>query len=373
MRNLGIHWLVVLVTFLGVNLHTSAAAGPIVIGQSLPLSGAGFPAANRVLAGARAQVERINVSGGVLGRALELVTLDDGGDPQRVAANLRVLARQHGAIAIVNCLGERSCVRAAQVSKELRIPLLGPMSGALQLRKPGINHVFSTRPDDAHEADTLARQLYVIGISKTIVLADDSEPARTQALISALQRSGQNVTRMDTDARPETLAAAFKNMRNSPYQALVIHLGYDTLQTLDQMPASTSAGLPVTIATLSSGGLTQLTRLFRDRVIGYTSVVPSLDITRLPIVRDLQRDADAFIGPEALTFEGLEAYLNLRVCAEALRLAGPNPDGQRLGVAMENLGVLDAGGIRLMFSPDKHHGSDFVEIGMRTRDGRLLR
>lgn len=373
MKDQGMHWLVTLAALLCVSFHISAAPGPIIIGQSLPLTGSGFPVANRILAGARAHVERVNVSGGVFGRPLELVTLDDGGDPQRVAANLRILAQQHGAIAIVNCLGERSCLQAAQVSKELRIPLLGPMSGALQLRKPGVNHVFSTRPDDAHEADTLARQLYAIGISKTIVLTDDSEPARTQALISALQRSGQHVIRIQTDARPETLAAIFREMTNGTHQALVLHLGYDTLNTLDQMPSSTSAGVPATIATLSSAGLTQLTRLFRDRVIGYTSVVPALDITRLPIVRDLQRDADAFIGPEALTFEGLEAYLNLRVCTEALRRAGPNPDGQRLGGALENLGALDLGGFRLMFSPARHHGSDFVEIGMRTRDGRLLR
>lgn len=126
----------------------------------------------------------------------------------------------------------------------------------------------------------------------------------------------------------------------------------------------------MTVATLSSAGLTQLTRLFRDRMIGYTSVVPPLDVTRLAIVRDLQRDADAFIGPEAATFEGLEAYINLRLCTEAVRRAGPRADGQRLADAVESLGALDLGGFRLVFGRDRHHGSDYVEIGMRARDGR---
>ncbi|MDR7307610.1 hypothetical protein J2X15_002897 [Rhodoferax saidenbachensis] len=188
--------------------NAGAAREPVVIGQSLPLTGAGFPVANRVLAGDRAHVERVNVSGGILGRPLELVTLDDGGDPQRVAAN----------------------------------------------------------------------------------------------------------------ARADSLAAAF-----------------------------------------------------HDRLIGYTSVVPNLNVTRLPIVRDLQRDADAFIGPEAAIFEGLEAYLNLRLCTEALRRVGSRADGQRLGEALENLGTLDLGGFRLVLGRDRHHGSDYVEIGMRARDGRQLR
>lgn len=368
----GLHLFLVLI-LLCAGISAGATPESIVIGQSLPLTGAGFPVANRVLAGARAQVERVNVFGGILGRPLELKTLDDGGDPQRVAANLRTLVRQHGAVVIVNCLGERSCLQAAQVTRELHIPLLGPMSGALQLRKPDVNHVFSTRPDDAHEADALARQLHAIGITTTVVLTDDSEPMRTVALMVALQRTGQQVSRALTDARVESLTAAFSDIAKSAPQALVVSLGYEALDALDRLPSSARASVPLTITTLSSAGLTQLTRLFRDRVIGYTSVVPNLDVTRLPIVRDLQRDADAFIGPEAATFEGLEAYLNLRVCAEALRRVGPRADGQRLGEALENLGALDLGGFRLVFGRDRHHGSDYVEIGMRTRDGRLLR
>lgn len=350
-----------------------AAPEPVVIGQSLPLTGAGFPVANRVLAGARAQVERVNASGGILGRPLELVTLDDGGDPQRVATNLRTLVRQHGAALIANCLGERACLEAAQATRELRVPLVGPMSGALQLRGADVQHVFSTRPDDTREAEALVRQLLSIGIHKVAVLSDDSEPARTDALVAALQRAGQQVTRTTTDRQGQSLAAALQASAQSAPQALVISLGYAALDALDRLPPAARAGVPLTIATLSSAGLTQLTRLFRDRVIGYTSVVPPLDVTRLALVRALQRDADAFIGPEAVTFEGLEAYINLRVCTEALRRAGPRADGQRLSDALESLGALDLGGFRLVFGRDRHHGSDFVEIGMRARDGRTLR
>ncbi|QTN27110.1 ABC transporter substrate-binding protein [Rhodoferax sp. AJA081-3] len=354
---------------------TPALAAPeaVVIGQSLPLTGAGFPVANRVLAGAKAQVERVNTSGGISGRPLELVTLDDGGDPQRLATNLRTLVRQHGAVLIANCLGERACQEAAQATRELRVPLVGPMSGALQLRGVDVQHVFSTRPDDTREADALVRQLLSIGIHKVAVLSDDSEPARTDALVAALQRAGQQVTRTTTDLRGQSLAVALQASAQSAPQALVISLGYAALDALDRLPPAARAGVPLTIATLSSAGLTQLTRLFRDRVIGYTSVVPPLDVTRLALVRALQRDADAFIGPEAVTFEGLEAYINLRVCTEALRRAGPRADGQRLNEALESLGALDLGGFRLVFGRDRHHGSDYVEIGMRARDGRTLR
>jgi len=350
-----------------------AAPEPIVIGQSLPLTGPGFPVANRVLAGARAHVERVNASGGILGRPVELVTLDDGGDPGRVAANLRTLVRKHNAQLIANCLGERACGEAAQATRELHVPLVGPMSGAAALRAPDVRHVFSLRPDDAREAEALARQLGSIGVSKVAVLADDSEPARTAALVAALQRSGQQVSRVTADARLESIERAFQDAAKTAPQALVMNLGNEVLDALGRLPASAYDSAPSTVATLSTAGLTQLTRLFRNRLVGYTSVVPNPEVARLPIVRELERDADAFIGPEALTFEGLESYLNLRVCTEALRRAGPRADGQRLGEAIEGLGSLDLGGVRLLFGKERHHASDHVEIGMRARDGKLLR
>ena len=310
----------------------SAAPDPIVIGQSLPLTGAGFP-----------------------------------------AANLATLVRQNRAVAIVNCLGERACLAAAEATRELRVPLLGAMSGAQALRTPELQHVFTLRPDDAHEASALARQLLAIGISRAVLLADDAEPARSAALAAALQRAGLHTTRIDVDSRADSMEAAFRRIGPVAPQALVLNLGHEGLEALGRVPASAQAGVPSTIATMSSAGLTQLTRLFRERLIGYTSVVPNPEVTRLPIVRDLQRDADDFIGPEALTFEGLEAYLNLRVCAEALRRAGAKPDGPRLAEAIAGLGSVDLGGFRIAFGRGKHHGSDLVEIGMRARDGRLLR
>lgn len=359
--------------FLCTAIASHAAPEPVVIGQSLPLTGAGFPVANRVLAGARAHVERVNAAGGILGRPVELVTMDDGGDPKRVAANLRTLVRQHRAALIVNCLGERACLEAAQATRELRVPLVGPMSGALALRSPDIRHVFSLRPDDAREADVIARQLGAIRVSRVAVLADGSEPARTEALMAALKRSGQQVTHIAADARLESIEAAFRGVVKAAPQALVLNLGSEVLDSLGRLPASVYESAPSTIATLSTAGLTQLTRLFRNRLVGYTSVVPNPEVARLPIVRELERDADAFIGPEATTFEGLESYLSLRVCTEALRRAAPRADGQRLGEAIESLGMLDLGGFRLSFDRERHHASDYVEIGMRTRDGRLLR
>lgn len=347
------------------------AAEPIVFGQSLPLTGAGFPMANRIQAGAKALVDRVNAGGGISGRRLELVTLDDGGDATRHADNIGTLVRRHNAVAIVNCLGERSCVAASHATREQGVPLIGPFSGAAALRAKALQHVITLRPDDAKEADALAQQLRSMGLTRVSLLFDDTEPARAQALAAALQSAQLQLTRVAADARGRAIEVSLGEANKAAPQALVLNLGSEAIEALSRLPDAARAGVPSVVATLSSASLTQVTRLFRDKLIGFTSVVPNPEISQLAIVRELERDADAYVGPEALTFEGLASYLHLRVCVDALRRANGRFDGPQLIEAFESLGTLSLGGFRLHFGRDRRHASEHVEVGMRARDGRL--
>src|SRR5947209_6221942 len=66
----------------------------IVIGRSLPLTGpiASYGAAKRD--GADAYIHKVNNAGGVAGRQIKLVTLDDAYEPPKAISNLRKLAAE---------------------------------------------------------------------------------------------------------------------------------------------------------------------------------------------------------------------------------------------------------------------------------------
>jgi branched-chain amino acid transport system substrate-binding protein len=347
--------------------HAAPEVKPIVIGQSLPLTGPAYPIANRVQAGAKAWVERVNARGGVHGRLIEVVTLDDGDDTQRLAGNLRKLVQEQGAVAIVNCLGERACAQAAATTAELGVPLVGTFSGAAALRTPAMTHVFPLRADDRREAAALAGQLRAMGVSRVAWLADGEEPSREQWLADAMKAEHITATRI------AVLAADVSAALQAAAQALLVTLGPAATDALSRGGGAHDESLPALVATSSSPSLTQLTRLFRDRTVGFTSAVPNPEVSQLPLVREFGDDAEAYVGPEAVSFEGLAAYIHLRVCTAALRAAGPRLDGRRLADALEHLGSPDLGGLRLQFSPGRRQGLDLVEIGLRSRDGKLRR
>lgn len=352
-----------------------AAVETWVIGQSLPLSGPGFFTGNRVRGGALAAVHRFNASGGLRGRPVELISLDDAGDPARTSDNVAQLRERYQALVLLSPLGERSALAAAQACAQHRLPLIGPLSGAAALRTPEQGHVFTLRPDDATEARALVKQLQSQGISRVALLSDGSEPARIRALAEAVQQAPLGLVHIPTQPSTNAISLALRQVAQADSQALLLQVGWEFLEALGQRDIKPSDPLPSIVACLSAAGATQLMRLFRQRVVGYTSVVPDPESNELPLTRELLRDAEASVGSDtAVSLEGLEAYLAVRVFAEALRRSASGPvDPKRLTEALGALGGLDMGGWPLRFTNQQRQGSSRVMLGLRARDGRMLR
>ena len=75
-------------------------ATSITIGQSAPLSGANAELGNDIRNGALAYFAKVNAAGGVHGRRIELVTLDDGNAVPRSEANTKKLVEEQGVFAL---------------------------------------------------------------------------------------------------------------------------------------------------------------------------------------------------------------------------------------------------------------------------------
>lgn len=168
-----------------------AELAPIVIGQSLPLRGAAYFSAARILQATQTYVAQVNDSGGIIGRKLEVVTLDDDNDPVKLEANIRALIETHKAVAIMNCLGDILCERASLLAKELKLPLFGPISGAGALREPDRGYTIALRPRYDVQVEALVRQLKTIGVSRLVLLT--SYPRNTElraTLVETLTRGG---------------------------------------------------------------------------------------------------------------------------------------------------------------------------------------
>src|SRR5580700_6056751 len=96
----------ILLLFLALGIRETQAAEPdppteIVLGMSTALTGNAGNLGKDMQRGILAGLERANRNGGVNGRKLRLIALDDGHEPARTAPNMRRLIEKDNVIALI--------------------------------------------------------------------------------------------------------------------------------------------------------------------------------------------------------------------------------------------------------------------------------
>ena len=77
-------------------------------------------------------------------------------------------------------------------------------------------------------------------------------------------------------------------------------------------------------------------------------------------------------GVPTRSFASMEGFIAAKVLTEGLRRAGRDLSRAKLVGALETLRDWDAGGFRVSFSPENHHGTHFVEMTMLGTGGRFV-
>ena len=120
----------------------SAAASPgvtedaIVFGQSACFSGPNQRLGIHYRAGILAAFRERNAQGGVEGRTLELITLDDGYEPEQAAENAKRFTVENNVFAVVGGVGTPTAARIAPVLRTAAIPFVGHVTGADFMHDP---------------------------------------------------------------------------------------------------------------------------------------------------------------------------------------------------------------------------------------------
>jgi branched-chain amino acid transport system substrate-binding protein len=101
----------------------------IKLGGSYPFSGPAS-AYRSIAEGAKAQFKAVNAAGGVDGRKIEFVTLDDGYEPPRAVQNARRLVEQEQVFALFNTLGTANNIAVWDYLNKEEVPQLFVATGA---------------------------------------------------------------------------------------------------------------------------------------------------------------------------------------------------------------------------------------------------
>ena len=359
-----------LVAALGAAFAASAAADPgvdathIVIGQSAPLSGPAAELGRRLRAGILACFAAVNAAGGVDGRKLELLTLDDGYEPARTVANTRELLGPDAAFALIGFVGTPTTLAAKPLIDAAQIPLIGPFTGADALRHPVDPYVFNLRASYDDETRRIVDAFLFLGLKRVAVFYQDD--AYGAAGLSGVRRAlgAHGLTPVATGSVQRNTTAVDAALRAilPAHPDLIVQIG-TYAESAAFIEAARARGFGGQFANVSFVGSQPLARALGAAGDGVmiSQVVPFPYAGTRAIQREYAQSMRA-AGDGTLDFTSFEGYIDAKVLVQALRRSGRVPTRAALLAALDHLGSDDLGGYTVQFSPTDHDGSHFVDV-----------
>lgn len=366
-------------------------SGEIRIGMSAAFKGTAAGLGTEFYRGAQAYYDEVNARGGVYGRALTVIALDDNYEPLPCVRNTIQLLEKDSVFFLSNYVGTPTLTRALPVIKryaDQQVVLVGNFTGAQPQREaPYVEHVFNIRASYRQEMAALVDRFWNIGARNIGVFsqADAYGRSGTAGVTRALAVRGARVAAETTYQRgarfDDDVAPAVNALRRAGVDAVLCTGAYQGCGAF--VRTARDLGWTVPISNVSFVGCDAMLRLLvqhgrrtgRDytRALVNSQVMPSYDDVALPGVVEYRGLMDrhtptlpAALGddkyvPQRYSFISLEGYVNARVIVEAVRRAGFHPTRGGLRQALESLRGFDLGiGAALSFGPERHQGLDSV-------------
>jgi branched-chain amino acid transport system substrate-binding protein len=143
----------------------------ITIGALLPLTGVDSDAGLRALNGLQVAKDEINESGGILGKKLDIIALNDRGDEAFVVQQYEALMKK-GVSAIIGSSYSVVTLALAQAAEKDGIPIISPTASNPEVTR-GRRNVFRAIFTDDYQAEVMAHFAYnSLGARTALVLSN---------------------------------------------------------------------------------------------------------------------------------------------------------------------------------------------------------
>ncbi|HET9553540.1 MAG TPA: ABC transporter substrate-binding protein [Anaeromyxobacteraceae bacterium] len=356
-------------------LPNGVTAADITFGMASPFTGATKELGRGMKTGVELAFAEANAAGGVHGRQLRLLALDDGYEPERTRSVMKELVEQRKVFGIVGNVGSITAAVSVPYVGEKKVLFLGALSGAPVLRKtPPDRYVFNFRPSYAEETAAAVRYLTEVRRLPPSAIAvfrqdDDFGAAGLAGVEQQLRRIGADPSRllvMTYRRNSGEVAKAVEQLARAAEVRAVVMVATYTAAAEFIEKARDAADRPIAFTNVSAVDSNALAdqllqaggRYTEDVVVTQIVPLPTSRATAVARYRQLLETNALGDRPGFLTLEG---FVVGEILVEALRRAGPELDTERLVAALEGIRDLDLGfGTRIAFGPGEHQGSHKV-------------
>jgi branched-chain amino acid transport system substrate-binding protein len=355
--------------------ETGVSADKIVFGQTAALGGPAAALGLGMRDGLDAAFDEVNRAGGVKGRKLELVSIDDGYEPERAAAAARKLIGENQVFALVGSVGTPTSAAAQPIASEAGVPFIGAFTGAEFLREPYKPTVINLRASYFQETEEMVERLTQdLGVSRIAIFYQND--AFGQAGLTGVKRALDKrhmalVAEGTYERNTVAVQDALRAIKDGDPQAVIMIGAYKPCAAFIKL--ARQAKLDATFVNISFVGSDVLSHELGPAGAGVivTQVVPFPGDTSVKVVRSYQAALKASKPDATPGFVSLEGYMVGRLLIAAIARIDGDITRAGLLAAVQKTGRFDLGGFTVQYGPNDNRGSNSVFLTVLQADASL--
>ncbi len=381
---------------------SSSKKDAFVLGMSAAFTGPSRGLGIELYRGSMAYFLELNSRGGIRGRKVEILPLDDGYNPTPAIENTLLFFQNPNITALFNYVGTPTVTRVLPLLKLYSAKekfLFFPFTGAQpQRQEPYDAYVFNLRASYQEETEGLVNHFIDMGRKRIAVFyqADSYGRSGWAGVRRILKMHGLHMVGEATYARgvvfSDDMSHQVAIIKQSSPDAVISVGAYAACAAF--IRDARDAGLNVPIANLSFVGSENLLKLLIDqgnissrdytRDLINSQVVPSYEDMRLPAVREYRElmDRHAPLPPDRYrtndyiplpySFVSFEGFFNAKVMAHILDGCNEGYPSREINLVTESIHNLDIGiRARVRFSAVNHQGLDTIYY-TTVKDGKFV-
>ncbi|MFN3744984.1 MAG: ABC transporter substrate-binding protein [Hyphomicrobiaceae bacterium] len=349
-----------------------------VLAVTGPASFLGDPEAKTL----RMLAEQINAKGGLLGKQIEIVIYDSGGDAAKAKQFATRLVAEDKVIAQVGGSTTGDTMAMIPVFEEAKLPFIS-LAGAVVIIEPVKKFVFKTPHTDKMACEKIFTDMKARGLTKIGMISgqDAFGKSMQQECKKVAGKYGIEILADETYGPRDTdMTPQLTNVKAKPGLQAVLNPGFGqgpaiVTRNFKQLgftvPLYQSHGVASKAFIDAAGDAAEGVRLPAAALL-IADKLPANDPQR-PVVINYSKAFTAYAKQPVSTFGG-HAYDGLNILVEAIKRAN-SLDGEKIRDEIEKTkGFIGTGGVVNM-SPTDHMGLDlsaFRMLEIRNRDWALL-
>ncbi len=352
----------------------------VVIGWTTPLSG---PAAlwGTTGVGAQAWADYLNDQGGINGRKIKIVLMDDGYNPTRAMANLQEMKGK--VFCIGGLLGTAVLNAAKDFCPDNKMPVITPYGDIRiwsRLPKEKLRYIFVAYPDYMDEADYLTTHAIRTLKAKKIALFYQNDDYGKMALqgveetIKKYKDQASLAAAVPYEVTERALGTHALKIKESGADAVIIY-ATPSHGALIVKEMAKVAFLPKVLTTFTLGDPIMYKvagEAWENTYIALpgNSGVPGSDTAADKVVEILLKYNPKLQGKEYLALFGAVSMMHI---AQGIKNAGPDLNIDTFINGMEAIKdwMPEGVGAPVTYGPNRHHGNNASRIG-QAQKGRIV-